>query len=64
MQNLITPSREHYGLTISELAEKIGVPAAQLEAWETGAEDPTVEGIVEIAKALNLPVDFLLGRMQ
>lgn len=64
MQNLIEPAREYYGLSISELAEKIGVSTDQLKAWQNGDEEPTLEGIVSIANVLHLPVDFLLGRMK
>jgi transcriptional regulator with XRE-family HTH domain len=52
--------REKQGLTLAQFAEQIGTNARQVWRWETDQNDPTGEKIVQMAKALNVSVDYLL----
>ena len=54
-------ARKAAGLTQNDLAEAIGVTPEAICNYETGKSDPRVSSLVNIAKALNLSVDALLG---
>jgi len=46
--------RERFGLTQQELAEKIGVSREQVSRWERGKQNPTVDKLSEICRALGI----------
>lgn len=46
--------RERYGLTQQELAEKIGVSREQVSRWERGKQNPSVDKLSEICRALGI----------
>jgi transcriptional regulator with XRE-family HTH domain len=48
-------------LTQEELAVKIGTDIKQISRWESGKFSPNLETLVEIARALNVSADYLLG---
>ena len=54
-------ARKAAGLTQKDLAEAIGVTPEAIWDYEAGKSDPRVSSLVNIAKALNLSVDALLG---
>lgn len=53
--------RDHYGFSQEQLAELTGVSQNQISRYERGANDPTGEVLIALAKALNTSVDFILG---
>ena len=58
--NLIKKQREQNGLSVSELARKIGISVKKLEAYEANTVGPKVPTLVKIAKALEIEEkDFL-----
>lgn len=52
-------ARERSQLDRERLAEKIHVPANNLERWEQGAAKPTFKQAEKLAKALHIPFGFL-----
>lgn len=52
--------REHADLSQSQLGEKLGVSYQQIQKYERGASRISVETLLRLAKALNLPVQAML----
>jgi len=52
--------REHADLSQSQLGEKLGVSYQQIQKYERGASRLSVETLLRLAKAFNLPVQALL----
>jgi transcriptional regulator with XRE-family HTH domain len=55
-------TREMRGLTQAELGARAGMAAASVSHFETGVRAPSLESLVRLADALEIPVDSLLGR--
>jgi DNA-binding Xre family transcriptional regulator len=53
--------REHRGLTLRALAEKVGISAGMLSEMENGKKDGSVRTLAAIAKALRVGLDDLVG---
>jgi len=53
--------RERAKHTQESLAELIGRDIKQIWRWETGKASPSVEALIDIAKALGVSADYLLG---
>ena len=50
------------GFTQKVIGEKVGVSKSAFANYESGERHPNFETIVKIADALNVSVDYLLGR--
>lgn len=48
-------------ITLDELSKKTGIPKPTISAWIKGKYIPNIKGLSEIAKALNVSVDYLIG---
>lgn len=48
-------------LTQAELADRLGADTKQISRWESGNGVPHAERLVDIARILNVSVDYLLG---
>lgn len=57
----LTAVRRARGLTQTQLAEKIGSSQRAISAYETVAEFPPTAVLVDLAKALDVSADELLG---
>lgn len=51
--------REQKGLSQTKLAKKIGVNQTTIGRWESGEITPTVDNVVDLLKALNIPIESL-----
>lgn len=49
-------------MTMKELATIVGVTEAAISHYETGRREPDPDMLSRIATALNVSVDFLIGR--
>lgn len=58
----IKEARISAGLSQKELADRMGVHAATLSGYESGAHDPKSDGLMKIADICKVSVDFLLDR--
>lgn len=56
----IAQRRKQLGMSQEELARQLGVTRQAVSKWESGAALPSVDNIVELAKALAISVDELL----
>lgn len=56
----IREARKEKGLTVEELARLAEVGVRQLFRWEAGTNQPTVEHLAKLAKALEKPMDFFV----
>lgn len=61
MKNRIREFRERRDLSQDEVAKVLGVNRTAVVKWETGANKPRLEKIVELAKLLRCSVDDLVG---
>lgn len=57
----IKAARNKAGLKQSELAEKLGVAVITIGQYERDKRQPRIDQLIEVAKALNVSVDYLLG---
>lgn len=55
-------TRDKRGLEQSQLAEKSGIPATSISHFEAGRRKPSLINLGNLADALNVSIDFLLGR--
>ncbi|MBS1884329.1 MAG: helix-turn-helix transcriptional regulator [Actinobacteria bacterium] len=62
-QNLIE-QRENRGLTPEELARAASIPLDHLESMEGGGEQPLMEALIQLAGALEVPVDTLVAGLR
>ncbi len=53
--------RNRKNLTQKELGKRLGVSAASIGYWETGAKNPSMAAIIALAENLGVTTDFLLG---
>ena len=61
MKNRIREFRERRDLSQDEVARFLGVNRTAVVKWETGANKPRLDKIVELAKLFRCSVDDLLG---
>ncbi len=54
----IAGARELAGLTREQLAEKIGIPASELEMIEMGKEEPTADLLLKLAGGLKMKMEL------
>ncbi len=53
--------RSNYGYTQAELARKLMITRASVNAWEMGLSAPSTPFLVEISKIFSVTTDYLLG---
>jgi transcriptional regulator with XRE-family HTH domain len=59
--NRIAQARLDAGLTVKQLAEKLGVDESTVRNWESGRRPPTLERLTKLADLLGVGVSYLLG---
>lgn len=60
LQQRIAQARATAGLTLPQLAERIGVPCQDLSAWESGHAVPDLAAAARLCRALCVSADYLL----
>lgn len=60
--NRLREERENLGLMQKEMALKLNIPPNTYNGYETGKRSPNLEVAKQIADALEISVDYLLGR--
>lgn len=53
--------REQAGLTQAEVARRLGISRAGVNAWEMGLSVPSTPYVVELTKQFGVSTDYLLG---
>ena len=61
MKNRFRELRERRDLSQEEVAKVLGVNRTAVVKWETGANKPRLDKVVELAKLFRCSVDDLLG---
>lgn len=61
MKNRFREIRERRDLSQEEVAKVLGVNRTAVVKWETGANKPRLDKVVELAKLFRCTVDDLLG---
>ena len=54
--------RKERGLSITGLAEKIGVSYQSLQRYEAGKREPSIQTLTKLADFFDVTVDYLIGR--
>ena len=62
MELKIREIRKKCGLTMKELAERVGVSESAISQYETGRRQPDYETLLKIADYFGVSVDYLLGK--
>ena len=60
--NRIRQLRKERGLSITKLAESIGISYQSLQRYEAGKRDPGIQVLIKLADYFNVSVDYLIGR--
>ena len=53
--------REESKLSMTELANKIGVSPNTVSRWERGERIPNMDALISLAKFFNVTIDYLCG---
>lgn len=61
-KRLKSAREELRGLSQGELAKKTGLQPAAISHFETGARKASLNNLRKLAEALNVTIDYLLGR--
>lgn len=59
--NRLKDLRNKMNLTQAELAKKLSLTRASVNAWEMGLSAPSTPFIVELSRLFNVSTDYLLG---
>jgi transcriptional regulator with XRE-family HTH domain len=59
---LVRARRRELGLTLPDLAERVGITFQQVQNYEVGKSRITIGRLTRIAKALHVPPAFFFGR--
>jgi transcriptional regulator with XRE-family HTH domain len=62
-QNRLKKTRDARGLSQADLAKKTGLQPAAVSHFETGQRSPSFDNLRKLADALEVSVDYLLGRI-
>ena len=62
--NRICGSRIHMGLSLEQLAERIGITYQQIHKYEKGTNNIPLGRLIEIAKVLEKPINYFIGELQ
>lgn len=58
---LLNQTRKKRGFSAQQMANKLNIGIRNYRKYESGDTKPTLTGAYEIAKILNVPLDYLLG---
>ena len=61
-QDRIRECRELMRLSKTQLAEKTGLTVSAISQFESGERDPNLDSLNKLADALEVSVDYLIGR--
>lgn len=61
ISNRLKEYRDSFGLTLSDLSEKTGIPAQTLNRYELGQRAPKIDVAVQISEALGINPLWLQG---
>ena len=53
--------RKKHRLTQDALAEKLGVKRHTICDWESGRTEPSIDSIIKLSQAFNIPAQYLLN---
>ena len=53
--------RDKYGYTQSDLAKRLSLTRASVNAWEMGLSAPSTPFLIELSKLFHVTTDYLLG---
>ncbi len=59
--NRLKELRNKFGYTQSELAKKLSLTRASVNAWEMGLSSPSTPFLVELSRLFHVTTDYLLG---
>ena len=59
--NRLKELRNKLGYTQSDLAKKLSITRASVNAWEMGLSSPSTPFLVELSRIFHITTDYLLG---
>lgn len=60
MRGNMKAERARFGLTIEDVAKKVGVNRNSVFRWESGEVEPTAENLEKLARLYDCTVEYLL----
>ena len=54
----------HFKITAYRLQKLTGIAESAMDFWKKGIRTPSIDSVIRIAKALECPVDFVIGRVK
>ena len=54
----------HFKITAYRLQKLTGIAESAMDFWKKGIRTPSIDSVIRIAKALDCPVDFVIGRIK
>lgn len=61
MRKNMRAERARSGMTVDEIASKVGVSKIQVYRWEHGTQEPMAGNIIKLASIYGCSVDYLMG---
>lgn len=61
MSSRITELREQSGMSQSALARRMHISRASVQSWESGANLPSTDNLISLAKIFHVSTDYLLN---
>ena len=52
--------REQSGLSLADLAKRMNISRAGVQSWECGANSPSTDNLISLAKIFHVSTDYLL----
>ena len=62
IKDILKAERKKQGKTQKEIADYLNLARGSYAKYETGANTPTTDNILKLAKLYNCSTDYLLGR--
>lgn len=60
----LTEMRKIYGMTQTQVADKLGITYQSYQAYERGVALPTLKNFVKLADIYDVSLDYLVGRKE
>lgn len=57
----LTARRKECGFTQETLADRMGIAQPTIQRWESGKREPNIDQLIELAKILDVSIDWLVG---
>ena len=61
LSEILSDTRKDRNLKQKDVAERLEIAISTLSSWETGANEPPIKALIELADIYHVNMDYLLG---